>query len=106
MDCPRCGNGEVFWVENYSTEVKYEVNPNFTMGSRYDDDWGDSYFDRLECDDCGAKWSSPEQLEAEVNGAINATFTSVWDGGFHIATSCKVDTKTREVFDIVSVDVC
>ena len=30
----------------------------------------------------------------------NATFTSVWDGGYEVATNCKVDTETREVFDI------
>ena len=30
----------------------------------------------------------------------NATFTSVWDGGYEITTDCKVDMETREVFDI------
>ena len=30
----------------------------------------------------------------------NATFTSVWDGGYEITTNCKVDTETKEVFDI------
>ena len=30
----------------------------------------------------------------------NATFTSVWDGGFEITTNCKVNTETKEVFDI------
>ena len=30
----------------------------------------------------------------------NATFTSVWDGGFEVTTACKVNTETKEVFDI------
>ena len=30
----------------------------------------------------------------------NATFTSVWDGGYEITTGCKVDMETREVFDV------
>ena len=30
----------------------------------------------------------------------NATFTSVWDGGYKVTTNCKVDMETREVFDI------
>lgn len=30
----------------------------------------------------------------------NATFTSVWDGGYEITTDCKVNTETKEVFDI------
>lgn len=30
----------------------------------------------------------------------NATFTSVWDGGYEITTNCRVNTETKEVFDI------
>ena len=30
----------------------------------------------------------------------NATFTSIWDGGYEITTNCKVDMETRKVFDI------
>lgn len=35
----------------------------------------------------------------------NATFTSVWDGGFEVETSCKVDMDTRKVFDIEVSDI-
>ena len=35
---------------------------------------------------------------------INATFVSVWDGGIAIETECKINTNTREVFDIISVE--
>lgn len=35
----------------------------------------------------------------------SATFTSVWDGGYEITTNCKVDTETKEVFDIEMADV-
>lgn len=34
----------------------------------------------------------------------NATFTSVWDGGYEVTTNCKVNVKTREVFDIEVAD--
>lgn len=30
----------------------------------------------------------------------DATYTSVWDGGYEVTTNCKVDTETKEVFDI------
>lgn len=33
----------------------------------------------------------------------NATFVSVWDDGFEVASGCKVDTDTKEVFDIEQV---
>lgn len=35
----------------------------------------------------------------------NATFTSVWDGGYEVTTNCKVNTETREVFDIEIAEV-
>ena len=35
----------------------------------------------------------------------NATFTSVWDGGYEVTTSCKVDMETHEIFDIEMVEV-
>ena len=35
----------------------------------------------------------------------NATFTSVWDGGYEVKTNCKVDMETREVYDIEMVNV-
>lgn len=35
----------------------------------------------------------------------NATYTSVWDGGFAVTTNCKVNMETKEVFDIETVDV-
>jgi len=30
----------------------------------------------------------------------DATFTSVWDGGYEVTTNCKVDMETKEVFYI------
>ena len=35
----------------------------------------------------------------------NATFTSVWDGGYKVTTDCKVDMETREVFDVEMSEV-
>lgn len=34
----------------------------------------------------------------------NATYTSVWDGGYEVTTNCKINTKTHEVFDIETVE--
>lgn len=35
----------------------------------------------------------------------NATFTSVWDGGYEVITNCKVNMETKEIFDIETVDI-
>lgn len=35
----------------------------------------------------------------------DAKYTSVWDGDYEITTECKVDTESKEVFDIHLVDV-
>lgn len=36
---------------------------------------------------------------------INAKLTSVWDDSVTVVTACKVDTSTKEVFDIESFNV-
>jgi hypothetical protein len=41
-----------------------------------------------------------EILREELIMIKNATFTSVWDGGYEVTTNCKVNMETREVFDI------
>lgn len=47
-----------------------------------------------------------KNLKAELSDKIKeATFTSVWDGGFEITVPCKVNMETREIFDIQVVDV-
>lgn len=35
----------------------------------------------------------------------DATFTSVWDGGYEVTTNCKVNMETREIFDIEIAEV-
>ena len=35
----------------------------------------------------------------------NATFTSVWDGGYEITTACKVNMTTKQVFDVEKAEV-
>ena len=35
----------------------------------------------------------------------NATFTSVWDGGYEVTTNCKANTETKEVFDIEMANI-
>ena len=41
----------------------------------------------------------------EENGIVDATFTSVWDFNVAVETKCKVNLKTKEVFDIEKVGV-
>ena len=48
-----------------------------------------------------AKIISKEYMGENI---INATFVSVWDGGTAIETECKINTITREVFDIIPVE--
>ena len=38
------------------------------------------------------------------NNIINATFTSVWDGGYEISTDCRINLKTREIVEIKTVE--
>lgn len=48
---------------------------------------------------CEAEWFDCERENA-VEEIVDAEFTSVWDGGFCVTTSCKVNLATREIFDI------
>lgn len=40
----------------------------------------------------------------EIPDFINATFVSVWDDGYEIETTCKVNLKTKEIKDIDVVE--
>lgn len=39
-------------------------------------------------------------ISPERENIVNATFVSVWDGGFEVATPCKVNMTSGHVFDI------
>ena len=43
-----------------------------------------------------------EHLKEKI---INAEFISYWDGGISIRTPCKVNTLTKEVFDVERYDI-
>lgn len=49
-----------------------------------------------------AKWEKTHGRD--VDAVVPAKFVSVWDGGTLIETGCKVNLKTREVFDIEVVE--
>lgn len=53
--------------------------------------FGDGNWDFAICEVVDTKY--PENIK-------DAMFTSVWDGGFEITTKCKVNTETKEIFDI------
>lgn len=42
---------------------------------------------------------------SQYAGIIEATYTSVWDGGVEIASACKYDADERRVFDIADSGV-
>lgn len=62
-----------------------------------------SYLDRI--DTCVQEQLLP-QLKAmsKEDVVAPATYVSVWDNGVSIESSCKVNLRTREVFDIGTVD--
>lgn len=60
------------------------------------DQWVDDVGFGSEIWACESEWKDCEGGE-EI---IDAEFTSVWDGGYCITTSCKVNLSTREVYDI------
>lgn len=49
----------------------------------------------------GTNVSFYEHLDEHI---IDTTFTSYWDGGVAIHTSCKVNLLTKEVFDIKTIN--
>jgi hypothetical protein len=66
-----------------------------------------SYF-AVFCEKMGKLEGKIEAFEWMLRGFCQireATFTSVWDGGFEITTDCKVNMETNEVFDIEIADV-
>lgn len=46
-----------------------------------------------------------DEFEDEEAMIRNATYTSVWECGYTITTNCKVNTETKEVFDIEVSDI-
>lgn len=51
------------------------------------------------------KYSGLKELTEDLDMIKEATFTSVWDGGYEVTTNCKINMETKEVFDIETVDV-
>ena len=67
------------------TEVDFEINNDSAYVTDAHFELGDGNWDFAICDVVDIK---------------DAMFTSVWDGGFEITTKCKVNTETKEIFDI------
>lgn len=73
------------------TEVDFEINNDSTYVTDAHFELGDGNWDFAICEVVDTKY--PENIK-------DAMFTSVWDGGFEITTKCKVNTETKEIFDI------
>ena len=73
------------------TEVDFEINNDSAYVTDAHFELGDGNWDFAICEVVDTKY--PENIK-------DAMFTSVWDGGFEITTKCKVNTETKEIFDI------
>lgn len=73
------------------TEVDFEINNDSAYVTDAHFELGDGNWDFAICDVVDTKY--PGNIK-------DAMFTSVWDGGFEITTKCKVNTETKEIFDI------
>lgn len=73
------------------TEVDFKINNDSAYVTDAHFELGDGNWDFAICEVVDMKY--PENIK-------DAMFTSVWDGGFEITTKCKVNTETKEIFDI------
>ena len=73
------------------TEVDFKINNDSAYVTDAHFELGDGNWDFAICEVVDTKY--PENIK-------DAMFTSVWDGGFEITTKCKVNTETKEIFDI------
>lgn len=72
-----CVDFKIFSEEAYVTDAHFER--------------GDGNWDFAICEMADAK--NAENIK-------DAKFTSVWDGGFEITTTCKVNMESKEIFDV------
>lgn len=73
------------------TEVDFKINNDSAYVTDAHFELGDGNWDFAICD----------VVDTKYHGNIkDVMFTSVWDGGFEITTKCKVNTETKEIFDI------
>ena len=72
-----CVDFKIYSKDAYVTDAHFE--------------FGDGNWDFAICKVVDTK--TPENIR-------DARFTSVWDGGFEITTTCKVNMESKEIFDI------
>lgn len=91
--------------ENYGVDFDFVVNDDDTLSTLAND-----FSEEQDCNVAeNITWDYviQEYLSRVKGRVINATFVSIWDGGTEIASPCKVNTLTMEVFDLEKVDpVC
>ena len=84
------GNHRCYFCGTSSLSVKYEVevfSPEiFVNGAA-----------KVYCCNLCALSHNDELCDGNIR---NAVIVSVWDGGYEIATKCKVNLDTKEIFDI------
>ena len=91
--------------ENYGADFDILVNNDDTLSALASD-----FSEEQDCNVAeNSTWDYvvQEYLSRVKGSVINATFVSIWDGGTEIASPCKVNTLTMEIFDVEKVDpVC
>lgn len=73
------------------TKVDFEINNDSAYVTAAHFELGNGNWDFAICEVVDTKY--PENIK-------DAMFTSVWDSGFEITAKCKVNTETKEIFDI------
>lgn len=91
--------------EKYNVDFDDLINDDDVL-----DMLAEQFSDEQDCNiDENATWDYIIQnyLIKVKNSVVDATFISIWDGGTEFASPCKVNTETKEIFDIEKVDtVC
>ena len=55
---------------------------------------------KKKCKTLENSWITIKEGFKMFNIIENATFVSIWDGGYSVETKCSVNLETKEVFDI------
>lgn len=84
------GGHRCYFCGTSSWSVKYEVEVSapeiFVEGTA-----------KVYCCNLCAALHNDELTDKKI---VDATYVSVWDGGYEIATHCKVNLDTKEIFDV------
>lgn len=123
--CPKNKDGNFYYAEFYSSDIAQwrsseedildmsRAFPDFVFklhgeGEGSGDLWNE-YYHNGECEYCPAEIVYPEpqkiKWDDKCENIVPGTYVSIWDSGFEVRSSCKVNLISKEVFDIEIVNV-